>query len=240
MTGVPHAAGNADTGWSGTLLLKPGLLAFTGRIGAAAAHTHACLQILAVTAGVVHVHDRHGDSSRIAPTAVIPAGTTHTITADPAAKGLIAYLDPASPAARTALNRIAGAGPSDRVATWTGVGIGGAGPDAPPLHLALRRAMDIGRHHADGPPDLVALAEAIGLSASRLGHLFHDQLGLPYPLWRRWTRLRHAIDHVRNGATLTDAAHAVGFADSAHLTRTCRAMFGITPTEALRATGWRT
>ena len=111
--------------------------------------------------------------------------------------------------------------------------------DAAPLHPALRRALDVSKNRTDGPPELTALAGFVGLSAGRLGHLFHDQLGLPYPAWRRWTRLRHAIDQVRAGATLTQAAHAAGFADSAHLTRTCRAMFGITPTEALRAAGWR-
>ncbi|MFC9966750.1 AraC family transcriptional regulator [Nocardia ignorata] len=44
---------------------------------------------------------------------------------------------------------------------------------------------------------------------------------------------------VREGGSLTEAAHAAGFADSAHLTRTCRELIGITPTEALIATGWR-
>jgi AraC family transcriptional regulator len=31
------------------------------------------------------------------------------------------------------------------------------------------------------------------------------------------------------GRSWTEAAHATGFADSAHLTRTCRRMFGMHP-----------
>ncbi|MEV4188993.1 helix-turn-helix domain-containing protein, partial [Streptosporangium canum] len=90
----------------------------------------------------------------------------------------------------------------------------------------------------DGPLLLGELAARAGVSASRLGHLFAEHLHLSYPAWRRWARLLHAIEQVRRGATLTEAAHAAGFADSAHLTRTCRAMFGITPSQALAATGW--
>jgi transcriptional regulator GlxA family with amidase domain len=36
------------------------------------------------------------------------------------------------------------------------------------------------------------------------------------------------------GGTLTDAAHAAGFADSAHMNRVCHEMFGLAPSEAVR------
>jgi AraC-like DNA-binding protein len=54
-----------------------------------------------------------------------------------------------------------------------------------------------------------------------------------YVLWRRllqvWTLLMQ-------GQSLSQAAHAVGFADSAHLSRTSRTMFGTTPS-ALQMSG---
>ncbi|GAA3388079.1 helix-turn-helix transcriptional regulator [Cryptosporangium minutisporangium] len=228
----------AAAGWSGALVVEPGLLAFTGRIGTAAAHAHACLQILHVTTGAVHLSDEHGDTRR-AHTAIIPTGVRHALTAEPDAKGLIAYLDPASTGARAASHHLAALGPPEHASTWTHVEAIVPAADPAPLHPGLRRAVDLSTRRTDGPPDLTVLAGLVGLSASRLGHLFHDQLRLPYPAWRRWTRLRNALDQVRAGATLTQAAHAAGFTDSAHLTRTCRAMFGLTPTEALRAAGWR-
>jgi AraC-like DNA-binding protein len=38
------------------------------------------------------------------------------------------------------------------------------------------------------------------------------------------------------GESLAGAAHAAGFADAAHLTRTCRTMFGLAPS-AMQMTG---
>jgi AraC-like DNA-binding protein len=43
-------------------------------------------------------------------------------------------------------------------------------------------------------------------------------------------RLQRAVDAISKGLTATDAAHAAGFADAAHLTRTFRRMMGIAPT----------
>lgn len=82
--------------------------------------------------------------------------------------------------------------------------------------------------------DREALAQIIDLSPSRFSHWFVDQTGLPLRRYRKWLRLTVAINHVAQSASLTDAAHAAGFADSAHLSRTFREMFGINPSTALR------
>lgn len=44
-----------------------------------------------------------------------------------------------------------------------------------------------------------------------------------------WLRLRTALEMAGAAPSLTAVAHAAGFADSAHLTRTVRRMFGIVP-----------
>ncbi|WP_435070034.1 helix-turn-helix transcriptional regulator [Amycolatopsis thermoflava] len=90
----------------------------------------------------------------------------------------------------------------------------------------------------DATVRLTEVAGVAGISASRLGHLFRDEIGLPFRAYVRWARLQRAIEHARTGATLTDAAHAAGFADSAHLTRVCHDMFGLAPSALTRGVRW--
>jgi AraC family transcriptional regulator len=47
-----------------------------------------------------------------------------------------------------------------------------------------------------------------------------------YVLWRRFVSV---WERRMNGESLSTAAHAAGFADSAHLARTSRRMIGIPP-----------
>jgi AraC family transcriptional regulator len=76
---------------------------------------------------------------------------------------------------------------------------------------------------------LVALAEQLGLSPSRLGALFRRDLGLPLRRYQLWLRLIDAVQALSRDPNLTHAAHTAGFADAAHLTRTFHAMFGMPP-----------
>lgn len=73
-------------------------------------------------------------------------------------------------------------------------------------------------------------AQVVGLSASRFMHWFGEVSGLPFRAYVRWLRLQRAVRTLADGATLTEAAHWAGFADSAHLTRTFVATFGVRPT----------
>ncbi|MCX2769548.1 helix-turn-helix transcriptional regulator [Pseudoalteromonas sp. B530] len=78
------------------------------------------------------------------------------------------------------------------------------------------------------------IAESLYLSPSRFLHLFTEQVGIawrPYVLWRR---LICSVVAIQQGNNLTQAAMLAGFADSAHLSRTFKRQFGITPTEALK------
>jgi AraC-like DNA-binding protein len=79
------------------------------------------------------------------------------------------------------------------------------------------------------PITLAELARAVHLSPSRLAHRFREATGVPVRRFILWRRLRAAAESAMRGSSLTEAAHAAGFADSAHLSRTFRSMFGIAP-----------
>jgi AraC-like DNA-binding protein len=103
----------------------------------------------------------------------------------------------------------------------------------------LLRALDAIDGHELSVADA---ARRVGLSESRLTHLMSDTLGAPPRSWRAWLRLRRALAEVMFGrANLTQAAHRAGFADSAHLTRTCKQLTGVLPSPMLpqRVHVWR-
>lgn len=88
------------------------------------------------------------------------------------------------------------------------------------------------RRQIDEPIVLSHLARKVGLSAGRLRHLFVAETGVSFRAFVLWERLNRAMALGFGGASWTEAAHAANFADSAHLSRTCRRMFGIAPTSA--------
>ena len=99
-----------------------------------------------------------------------------------------------------------------------------------PLDERLLRAIAFLRQNLHRPVSLTEAAAAAYLSPSRFRHLFVEETGMtlrPYILWLRFMR---AWEAVSAGDSLTAAAHHAGFADSSHLTRTSRRMFGMAPT----------
>lgn len=81
-------------------------------------------------------------------------------------------------------------------------------------------------------PDRLTAADCarqLGLSSSRFLHRFRAHTGLPLRPYLRWLRLLVALRAAMQGASLTDAAHAAGFSDAAHFTRTFRRHFGMAP-----------
>lgn len=87
--------------------------------------------------------------------------------------------------------------------------------------------------HLDRTLTLEEVAAEAYLSPSRFRHLFVEQTGMalrPYILWRRFLRTWELMSA---GASISEAAHGAGFADAAHLTRTCRRMFGFPPSAML-------
>lgn len=120
----------------------------------------------------------------------------------------------------------------------SGMQLTATGEAAPSLSRAVREALALLPELAGGPIRLDEVAAAVCLSPSRLRHLFVDELGLPFTSCVRWARLKAAMQAVGGGSNLTQAAHAAGFADSAHLTRVFRAMFGLAPSTAVQDLCW--
>jgi len=102
-----------------------------------------------------------------------------------------------------------------------------------------RRVQEVLAILAEAPTDRspADLAAEVGLSESRLQHLFNDEVGVPMRRYLLWRRLLQSIQRLSDSETLTNAAHEAGFADSAHFSRTFRQMFGITPSDGLTASG---
>lgn len=76
---------------------------------------------------------------------------------------------------------------------------------------------------------LSSVAAAVHLSPGRLRHLFVSETGVSCKAYILWERLNVALALGFGGTSWTEAAHAANFADSAHLSRTCRRMFGMAP-----------
>jgi len=86
----------------------------------------------------------------------------------------------------------------------------------------------------DESEPIAILARSVHLSPSRFRHLFRGEMGLSVQSYLRWRRLTAALQTSAQGASLTEAAHAAGFADSAHLSRVFRATFGTSPSRIFK------
>jgi AraC-like DNA-binding protein len=90
------------------------------------------------------------------------------------------------------------------------------------------------RTRLDAPVSLKDAAGVAHLSASRFRHLFVAQTGVSFRAYVLWARVESAVGTAMSGQSWTAAAQEAGFADSAHLSRTCRRMFGIAPATLIR------
>jgi AraC-like DNA-binding protein len=102
------------------------------------------------------------------------------------------------------------------------------------LDRRVAKVIDLIESEEPGARTARELAQSVGLSSSRFQHLFTQQAGVPFRRYRAWRRLRRAWLEIAKGATVTQAAHAAGFFDSAHLAHEWRRTFGSVPSNGLR------
>ena len=99
-----------------------------------------------------------------------------------------------------------------------------------PMHPRVRRLLRM--LHSSGVDDatsLEALARSVGLSPSRLMHVFTESIGIPLRPYLSWLRVQRAAMAIVNGSLLGEAAYTAGFADASHMTRTFKRMLGVPP-----------
>lgn len=121
---------------------------------------------------------------------------------------------------------------SNILTTLIGPGLPDASPDDPRIARALSQVTP--QFLVEHPRPISSLAAHVHLSPSRFRHLFRSEMGVSVQSYLRWQRLFVALRTSVDGASLTEAAHTAGFADSAHLTRVFRATFGLPPSHIFK------
>lgn len=236
----------------GTVFLSGTRLLYVGSLVATTRHAHHAAQIVIAPQGI-SFEDGVGGRIR-APMVVIPPRLVHGHGA--CTRAVFLHLDGDDPVSRE-LARSA----EPRCETWVRDMLDVTVPRDPtpeqarallaailsgidlrqpprPRHPAARRMcayLDSSDH-----VDLASLAHAAGLSPRQMRHVFARDVGLPMRAYLRWKRLRRAIAAVEQGASLSAAAAAAGFADSAHLSRVFREHFGMMPSQGVGSVKWRT
>jgi AraC family transcriptional regulator len=107
-------------------------------------------------------------------------------------------------------------------------------PSASSVDPRISRAIAWMRARLDSPMSLKEAADVAYLSPSRFRHLFVAQTGVSFRAYLLWARVETAVATAMGGQTWTAAAQEAGFADSAHLSRTCRRMFGFAPATLIK------
>ncbi len=220
------------------LALDIGRALFVGKLDDVSLHQAAADAVLVGLDGEFELHC-HGRIQSLEAT-VVPAHTVHRLNVQ-GGRLAVLYLEPGcrilgsleKKALREALEATLEKDDND---TWLkllqSMRVQGASSA-----LDARVARVVARLNAapERSPSVDDLATGVGLSVSHLEHSFKAQLGVPLRGYRKWQRLRMAAAQVVKGKTLTEAAHAAGFYDSAHFAKAFRMHFGVSPSTVLNA-----
>lgn len=112
--------------------------------------------------------------------------------------------------------------------------LAGPVPSSSSVDPRISRVIAWVRQRLDSSVSLRDAASLANLSPSRFRHLFVAQTGVSFRAYLLWARVETAVGAAMSGQSWTAAAQEAGFADSAHLSRTCRRMFGIAPATLVR------
>lgn len=244
------------TRYRGDFVAWPGVCGFIGEGGGAPIepHSHYAIQlVLGAPAGLRVQLGRHGEWQACAA-ALVPSRAVHTIDVNDCDMSLVLLIEPETPEGKALATRLqhgpelletgAVAVAAKRLEQAWRVeqshdavqavclqlvrDLSGAASREPSDPRVLA-AIEYIRQRVDESVSLAEVAKAANLSPERFRHLFVEETGMPLRTYVLWRRLLHVWTLLMAGQSLSAAAHAAGFADSAHLSRTARTMFGLPP-----------
>ncbi|MCB9613585.1 MAG: helix-turn-helix transcriptional regulator [Sandaracinus sp.] len=210
------------------------------RLGRVAMHAHAAPALLFAVDGPFGLR-LDGGRFEAVENVFLPAGRRHELACEDARVGVL-HLAPGAAdlgnlaperSAREALRAVfEGELAGIELAGWVNARVG-----PPPRRRARdlridRAARRIAESAYENLP-LATLADEVGLSPSRLQHLFRQELGITPRQLRTWRRLHEVARRVSEGETLTRAGLEAGFVDSAHASHAFRRFLGISPSRVL-------
>lgn len=249
-----HVAGALNL-WIGRLFLLPGEALYVGCAPGTSLHSHHAIQVCVGAEGPCKLWGGSAGTWASYDVGVVPSDVEHVLDAGETRVALL-YIDPETVLGRrmslvygelSAATDTAGllgdlrarivASCEDALSLPGAVALRDAMLDlvipasasARGLDARVARTLDRLRNTPGEMVSVGELADAVALSPSRFAHLFRDNTGVPVRRYLLWLRLVEAVRLMASAASLTEVAHAAGFADSAHLTRTFRRMFGISP-----------
>jgi AraC-like DNA-binding protein len=242
--------------YRGDFVAWTGVAGFIGEGGGAPIepHAHYAIQlVVGAPSGLRVQFGRQGEWQACAG-ALVPSRAVHSIDVNACDMSLVLFIEPETPEGKALATRI-GNGPeilrADAVAlaaerlrkAWRDEKspdavkavcmelvreLSGTAPREPSDPRVLA-AIEYIRERMNEGVALPEVARVANLSPERFRHLFVEETGMPLRTYVLWRRLLQVWTLLMAGETLSSAAHAAGFADSAHLSRTARTMFGLAP-----------
>lgn len=88
--------------------------------------------------------------------------------------------------------------------------------------------------HEDENHQIKSLSQKVGLSESRLAHLFKEETGIPLKSYIVLHKLQGAYEQIFNGENITTAALTAGFDSPSHLAYTNKMMTGMSASNILK------
>lgn len=235
--------------WRGDIVFSDYVAIFRGHVGDNKAHSHWASQITIGLNG--HVEFEASSGVQSADAVYFASKTEHRLLS-----GFICsiYFDPLSNSLCKRLNKDAPDGWSALTYADLPPELGALTADtklrtlleseslSPPLLTSSsdnrfqRVIQEINAQLSNGKDaDRDALANLVHLSPTRFSHWFVERSGVPLRSYKKWRKLRLAMDALLDGKGPMEAAMLAGFSDLAHMSREFSDSFGLTYLDAQKA-----